>query len=40
MAKPLDDLLKLKGVIAAGEFSSDGKLINYRAIRRTSHKMS
>src|SRR5215213_1619491 len=30
MAKSLDDLLKLKGVIAAGEFSSDGKLIDYR----------
>ena len=30
MAQSLDDLLKLKGVIAAGEFSSDGKLIEYR----------
>jgi roadblock/LC7 domain-containing protein len=30
MATSLDDLLKLKGVIVAGEFSSDGKLIDYR----------
>lgn len=30
MAKSLDDLLKLKGIMAAGEFSSDGKLVDYR----------
>jgi roadblock/LC7 domain-containing protein len=30
MAKSLDELLRLKGVIASGEFSSDGKLIDFR----------
>jgi roadblock/LC7 domain-containing protein len=30
MAKSLDELLKLKGVIAVGEFSSDGRLVDYR----------
>lgn len=35
MAKSLDELLKLKGVVIAGEFSSDGKLIEYRA--HTTH---
>lgn len=27
----LDDLLKLEGVIAAGEFTADGKLVEYKA---------
>ncbi len=31
MAKSLDELLRLKGVIASGEFSVDGKLIDFRA---------
>ena len=31
MAKSLDELLKLKGVVASGEFSVDGKLINLRS---------
>ncbi len=31
MAKSLDELLKLKGVVASGEFSADGKLINLRS---------
>lgn len=26
----LDNLLKLKGVVAAGEFTADGKLIDYK----------
>ena len=30
MAKSLDELLRLKGVIASGEFSADGKLIDFR----------
>lgn len=29
-AKSIDDLLKLKGVVAAGEFTLDGKLVNYK----------
>lgn len=31
MAATLDDLLKLNGVVAAGEFTPDGKLVDYRA---------
>ena len=27
----LDDLLKMPGVMAAGEFSADGKLVGYKA---------
>ncbi len=27
----LNDLLKLKGVVAAGEFATDGKLVDYKA---------
>jgi len=27
----LDDLLKIDGVVAAGEFTADGKLVNYKA---------
>ena len=27
----LEDLLKLKGVVAAGEFTADGKLIDFKA---------
>jgi len=27
----LEDLLKLPGVVAAGEFSADGKLVGYKA---------
>lgn len=29
-AKTLDELLKLKGVVAAGEFTLDGKLVSYK----------
>jgi roadblock/LC7 domain-containing protein len=31
MPKSLDELLTLKGVIASGEFSPNGKLINFRS---------
>ena len=31
MAATLDDLLKIEGVIAAGEFTADGKLVDYKA---------
>ncbi len=32
-AKTLDDLLKLKGVVAAGEFTLDGKLGKYKTTK-------
>jgi roadblock/LC7 domain-containing protein len=31
MAATLDDLLKMDGVVAAGEFTTDGKMVNYKA---------
>ena len=31
MAKSLDELLKLKGVVASGEFSADGKVKDFRS---------
>jgi len=31
MASSLDDLLNLKGVVAAGEFGRDGSLVDYKA---------
>ena len=30
-AKTIDELLELKGVVAAGEFTLDGKLVKYKA---------
>jgi roadblock/LC7 domain-containing protein len=27
----LDELLKINGVVAAGEFTADGKMVNYKA---------
>jgi len=30
----LDELLNMDGVVAAGEFSADGKLVDYKAKRR------
>lgn len=36
----LDDLLKLKGVVAAGEFTTDGKLIDYKAKMDMSPEMA
>ena len=31
MAASLEDLLKIKGVVAAGEFGLDGSLVDYKA---------
>lgn len=31
MASSLDDLLNIKGVVAAGEFGLDGSLVDYKA---------
>ncbi|HUH72227.1 MAG TPA: DUF2173 family protein [Mycobacterium sp.] len=31
MAASLDDLLNIKGVVAAGEFGLDGSLVDYKA---------
>ena len=31
MAGTLDDLLTIEGVVAAGEFTADGKLVDYKA---------
>ena len=31
MAKSLDELLRLKGVVASGEFSADGKVKDFRS---------
>lgn len=39
MAK-LDDLLKIDGVLAAGEFAADGTLVNYKANVNTPPEMA
>jgi roadblock/LC7 domain-containing protein len=36
----LDDLLKLPGVMAAGEFSADGKLVDYKAKMEMSRELA
>jgi roadblock/LC7 domain-containing protein len=36
----LEDLLKLPGVMAAGEFSADGKLVNYKAKMEMSRELA
>ncbi len=36
----LEDLLKLKGVIAAGEFTTDGKLVDFRTKMEMSSEMA
>jgi roadblock/LC7 domain-containing protein len=36
----LDDLLKLPGVMAAGEFSADGKLVDYKATMEMSRELA
>ena len=36
----LDDLLKLPGVMAAGEFTPDGKLVDYKAKMEMSHELA
>ena len=40
MAKTLDELLKIPGVAAAGEFAPDGKLVNYLASMDMSRDMA
>jgi len=36
----LDDLIKINGVVAAGEFTADGKLVDYKANMGTSREMA
>jgi roadblock/LC7 domain-containing protein len=36
----LDELLKINGVVAAGEFTIDGKLVNYKTKMDLSPKMA
>jgi roadblock/LC7 domain-containing protein len=36
----LDDLMKINGVVAAGEFSPDGKLVAYKAKMDMSQEMA
>ena len=36
----MDDLLKIDGVVAAGEFAADGKLVDYKAKMDTSPEMA
>jgi roadblock/LC7 domain-containing protein len=36
----LDDLIKIDGVVAAGEFTSDGKLVDYKANVDMSREMA
>lgn len=36
----LEDLLAIKGVVAAGEFGADGKLVRYQASMDMSHEMA
>lgn len=36
----LDELLKINGVVAAGEFTADGKLVNYKAKMDMSPEMA
>jgi len=40
MAATLDDLLKIDGVVAAGEFAADGKLVDYKANMDMSPEMA
>ncbi|HYY91593.1 MAG TPA: DUF2173 family protein [Candidatus Dormibacteraeota bacterium] len=40
MAKSLDELLKIRGVVAAGEFTPDGKLVNYLASMDMSRELA
>lgn len=36
----LDELLKINGVVAAGEFSADGKMVDYKAKMDMSPEMA
>jgi hypothetical protein len=40
MAATLDDLLEIDGVVAAGEFTADGKVVDYRAKMDMSPEMA
>lgn len=40
MAARLDDLLKIDGVVVAGEFAADGKLVDYKANMDMSPEMA
>ena len=40
MAATLDDLLKIDGVAAAGEFAADGKLVDFKANMDMSPEMA
>jgi roadblock/LC7 domain-containing protein len=40
LAKSLDELLKIPGVVAAGEFTPDGKLVNYLASMNMSRELA
>jgi len=40
LAKTLDELLKIRGVVAAGEFAPDGNLVNYLASMDMSRDMA
>jgi roadblock/LC7 domain-containing protein len=40
MAVTLDDLLKIDGVVAAGEFAADGKVVDYKAKMDMSPEMA
>jgi roadblock/LC7 domain-containing protein len=40
MAATLEDLLKINGVVAAGEFTVDGKLVAYKAKMDMSPEMA
>ena len=36
----LDELIKIEGVVAAGEFTADGKLVDYRSNRDMPREMA
>jgi roadblock/LC7 domain-containing protein len=40
MAATLDDLLKIEGVVAAGEFTADGKVVDFKAKMDMSPEMA
>ena len=40
MTATLDDLLKIEGAVAAGEFTADGKLVDYKAKMDMSAEMA
>ncbi len=36
----LDDLIRIEGVVAAGEFTADGRLVDYKARMDMSREMA